>query len=162
MSDSVWPHRRQPTRIPRPWDSPGKEYWSGVPSPSLKKNVKRLKTENEEPLQCSLRYWFLVAVFFLPWAFQDPQVLVSFSFWEAIKGLESTGFGVERFGFKSLCDLGHCPSEFNNGATWSCYLLYKAVLCSTDMGCDFKSQNTSSLVGCYPWGHTESATTKAT
>ena len=24
MSDSVLPHRRQPTRLPRPWDSPGK------------------------------------------------------------------------------------------------------------------------------------------
>ena len=24
MSDSVRPHRRQPTRLPRPWDSPGK------------------------------------------------------------------------------------------------------------------------------------------
>ena len=24
MSDSVRPHRRQPTRIPHPWDSPGK------------------------------------------------------------------------------------------------------------------------------------------
>ena len=23
MSDSVRPHRRQPTRLPRPWDSPG-------------------------------------------------------------------------------------------------------------------------------------------
>ena len=22
MSDSVWPHRRKPTRLPRPWDSP--------------------------------------------------------------------------------------------------------------------------------------------
>ena len=37
MSDSVWPHRRQPTRILRPWDSPGKntspvlesEKWKG-------------------------------------------------------------------------------------------------------------------------------------
>ena len=25
MSDSVWPHRRQPTRHPCPWDSPGKK-----------------------------------------------------------------------------------------------------------------------------------------
>ena len=25
MSDSVRPHRRQPTRLPRPWDSPGKD-----------------------------------------------------------------------------------------------------------------------------------------
>ena len=24
MSNSVWPHRRQPTRLPHPWDSPGK------------------------------------------------------------------------------------------------------------------------------------------
>ena len=24
VSESVRPHRRQPTRIPRPWDSPGK------------------------------------------------------------------------------------------------------------------------------------------
>ena len=24
MTDSVWPHRWQPTRLPRPWDSPGK------------------------------------------------------------------------------------------------------------------------------------------
>ena len=28
MSDSVRPHRRQPTRLPHPWDSPGKN--SGV------------------------------------------------------------------------------------------------------------------------------------
>ena len=29
MSDSVRPHRRQPARLPRPWDSPGKnEHWS--------------------------------------------------------------------------------------------------------------------------------------
>ena len=64
MSDPVWPHRRQPTRLPHSWDSPGKntgvgchfllqcmkveseseatqscrfsrqEYWSGVPLPS--------------------------------------------------------------------------------------------------------------------------------
>ena len=29
MSDSVRPHRRQPTRLPRPWDSPGKNYGEG-------------------------------------------------------------------------------------------------------------------------------------
>ena len=29
MSDSVWPHRRQPTRLPRPWDSPGKNTGLG-------------------------------------------------------------------------------------------------------------------------------------
>ena len=29
MSDSVWPHRRQPTRLPHPWDSPGKNTTVG-------------------------------------------------------------------------------------------------------------------------------------
>ena len=38
VSDSVRPHRRQPTRLPRPWDSPGKNTGvSGLtfPSPML-------------------------------------------------------------------------------------------------------------------------------
>ena len=29
VSNSVWPHRRQPTRLPRPWDSPGKNTGAG-------------------------------------------------------------------------------------------------------------------------------------
>ena len=29
MSDSVQPHRRQPTSLPRPWDSPGKNTGVG-------------------------------------------------------------------------------------------------------------------------------------
>ena len=29
MSDSVRPHKRQPTRLPRPWDSPGKNTGVG-------------------------------------------------------------------------------------------------------------------------------------
>ena len=40
MSDSVQPHRWQPTRLPCPWDSPGKN-WSGLPFPSPKGRAKR-------------------------------------------------------------------------------------------------------------------------
>ena len=29
MSDSVQPHRQQPTRLPHPWDSPGKNTGVG-------------------------------------------------------------------------------------------------------------------------------------
>ena len=29
MSDSAWPHRRQPTRLPHPWDPPGKNTGVG-------------------------------------------------------------------------------------------------------------------------------------
>ena len=34
MSDSVGPQREQPTRLHRPWDSPGKNTGVGLPLPS--------------------------------------------------------------------------------------------------------------------------------
>ena len=60
MSDSVWPHRRQPTRLPRPWDSPGKN--TGVGCHFLLQCLK-VKSESEvsqscptlsNPMDCSL------------------------------------------------------------------------------------------------------------
>ena len=59
MSDSVRPHRRQPTRLPRPWDSPGKN--AGVGCHFLLQCVK-VKSESEvaescitlsDPMDCS-------------------------------------------------------------------------------------------------------------
>ena len=60
VSASVRPHRRQPTRLPRPWDSPGKN--TGVSCHSLLQCV-RVKSESEvtqscltlsDPMDCSL------------------------------------------------------------------------------------------------------------
>ena len=34
MSNSVQPHRRQPTRLPDPWGLSRQEHWSGLPLPS--------------------------------------------------------------------------------------------------------------------------------
>ena len=60
MSDSVRPHRRKPTRLPRPWDSPGKN--TGVGCHFLLQCMKA-KSENEvaqscptlsDPMDCSL------------------------------------------------------------------------------------------------------------
>ena len=60
MSDSVRPHRRQPTRLPHPWDSPGKN--TGVSCHFLLQCVK-VKSESEvtqscptlsDPMDCSL------------------------------------------------------------------------------------------------------------
>ena len=60
MSDSVRPHRRKPTRLPRPWDSPGKN--TGVGCHFLLQCVK-VKSEREvaqscptlsDPMDCSL------------------------------------------------------------------------------------------------------------
>ena len=49
MSDSVRPHRRQPTRLPRPWDSPGKN--TGVGCRFLLQCVK-VKSESEVAQSC--------------------------------------------------------------------------------------------------------------
>ena len=60
MSDSVRPNRRQPTRLPRPWDSPGKN--TGVGCHCLLQCMK-VKSESEvaqscptpsDPVDCSL------------------------------------------------------------------------------------------------------------
>ena len=59
-SDSVRPHRRQPTRLPHPWDSPGKN--AGVGFHFLLQCMK-VKSESEvsqscptlhDPMDCSL------------------------------------------------------------------------------------------------------------
>ena len=49
MSDSVRPHRRQPTRLPRPWDSPGKN--TGVGCHFLLQCIK-VKSEREVAQSC--------------------------------------------------------------------------------------------------------------
>ena len=49
VSDSVWPHRRQPTRLPRPWDSPGKN--TGVGCHFLLQCIK-VKSESEVAQSC--------------------------------------------------------------------------------------------------------------
>ena len=60
VSDSVRPHRRQPTRLPRPWDSQGKN--TGVGCHVLLQCMK-VKSESEvaqscptpsDPMDCSL------------------------------------------------------------------------------------------------------------
>ena len=60
VSDSVRPHKPQPTRLPRPWDSPGKN--TGVSCHFLLQCMK-LKSESEDaqlcptlsdPMDCSL------------------------------------------------------------------------------------------------------------
>ena len=49
MSDSVHPHRRQPTRLPRPWDSPEKN--TGVGCHFLPQCMK-VKSESEVAQSC--------------------------------------------------------------------------------------------------------------
>ena len=59
MSDSVRHHRRQPTRLPRPWDSPGKNTGVGC---HFLLQCRKVKSESEvtqssptprDPMDCS-------------------------------------------------------------------------------------------------------------
>ena len=60
MSDSVRPHRRQPTRLPHPWDSTGKNI--GVGCHFLLQRMK-VKSESEVaqsfPTLCNPMDWSL-------------------------------------------------------------------------------------------------------
>ena len=49
VSDSVWPQRRQPPRLPRPWDSPGKS--TGVGCHCLLQ-CRRVKSQREVAQSC--------------------------------------------------------------------------------------------------------------
>ena len=61
MSDSVWPHRQQPTRL-HPWDSPGKN--TGVGCPFLLQCVK---------VKSKVKSLSLVRLLATPWtAYQAP------------------------------------------------------------------------------------------
>ena len=69
MSDSVRPHIRQPTRLPCPWDSPGKN--TGVGCHFLLQSMKA-KSESEvaqscatlsDPMDCSLPGSFVQGIF---------------------------------------------------------------------------------------------------
>ena len=60
MSDSMRPQRRQPTRLPRPWDSPGKNTGAGC---HFLLQCVKVKSESEvaqsyptpsDPMDCSL------------------------------------------------------------------------------------------------------------
>ena len=69
MSNSVRPHRRQPTRLPHPWDSPGKN--TGVGFHVLLQCMK-VKSESEvaqscptlsDPMDCSLPGSYVHGIF---------------------------------------------------------------------------------------------------
>ena len=96
LADSVQPHRRQPTRLSRPWDSPGKI--TGVGSQCLLQCMK-VKSESEvtqscltlsDPMDCSLPGSSIHGIF-------QARVLE----WGAIA---FSGRGEYKSGIESQCD----------------------------------------------------------
>ena len=94
MADSVRPHRRQPTRHPGPWDSPGKN--TGVGCHFLLQCMK-VKSESEvsqssptlcDPMDCSPPGSFIHGIFqarVLEWV----AIAFSKTVWRALKKVKN-------------------------------------------------------------------------
>ena len=96
MSESVQPHRRQPTRLPRPWDSPGKNTGVGchfllqcmqVKSQS---EVAQLCPTLSDPMDCSLPGSSIHGIF-------QARVLE----WDAIAFSSHTSYALSIWAYKS-------------------------------------------------------------
>ena len=134
MSNSVLFHRRQPTRLPRPWDSPGKN--TGVGCHFLLQCMK-VKSESEvtqscptlsDPMDCSLPGSSVHGIFqarVLEWG------AIAFSVY---KEQNELNIKMERYWRRKW----HPTPVFLPG----------------------KSHGQRSLVGYSPWGHKESDTTE--
>ena len=102
VSDSVRPHRWQPTRLPRPWDSPGKNI--GVVCHFLLQCTK-MKSESEVAQSClTLRD---------PWtaAYQFPPSM-RFPRQEYWSGLPLPSHSISIFQSLSIALVSHLKSSF--------------------------------------------------
>ena len=150
MSDSVRPQRWQRTRLPRPWDSPGKN--TGVGCHFLLQCMK-VKSESEvaqscpalsNPMDCSLPGSSIHGIF-------QARVLE----WGA------TAFS------KVVLVVKNPPANAGDAkdagsAPWSGRLPWRRKWPPTPVFLPGASQGRGSPVGCCLWGRTESDTTEAT
>ena len=131
VSDSVRPHRRRPTRLPCPWDSPGKN--TGVGHHFLLQCMK-VKREREvtrscrtlcDPMDCSLSGSSIHGIF-------QARVLE----WGAIAFSRKHPNVVIDLVFNSV----------------TCYILSEKAMAPTPVFLPGESQGRGSLVGCRLWG----------
>ena len=133
MSDSVRPHRRQPTRLPRPWDSPGKN--TGVGCHFLLQRME-VKSEREVAQSCL--------------TLCNP--------------IDGSPPGSPVPGILQARILEWVAISFSNYFV-SCFLyahFWRRQWHPTPVLLPGKSHGRRSLVGCSPWGRTESDMTEVT
>ena len=166
MSDSVRPHRRQPTRLPRPWDSPGKN--AGVGCHFLLQCMK-VKSESEvaqscptpsDPMDCSPPGPYIHGIFqarVLEWVAIAFSVLLLFK--------KSTQMVLEGFpggtsGKEPTCQCRRCKRcEFD---PWVRKVPWRREGQPTTVFLPGESHGQKRLVGYSPWGCKESNITEVT
>ena len=114
MSDSVRPHRWQPTRLPHPWDSPGKNTGMGchflLPCTKVKSEseVTQSCPSLSDPMDCSLPGSSIHRIFqarVLEWgatSFSDPTCRLTY-FTVADRRQETPGSGIKDFITDNCC-----------------------------------------------------------
>ena len=126
MSDSVRPQRQQPTRLPRPWDSPGKNIGVGCHFLLWCMKVKRAKEVDQscltlsDPMDCSLPGSSVLGIFqatVLEWvatALSKCNHYRLFCLWHHLQSLSNLGLciallytiiptSILLFGFVHVC-----------------------------------------------------------
>ena len=137
MSDSVQPHRQQPTRLPRPWDSPGKN--TGVGCQFLLQCMK-VKSESEvaqscptlsNPMDCSQPGSSIHGIF-------QARVLE----W----GASYTLVILETVGSLNYADLPHVDSFHHTISKISCSLILSLFFIRKHFACQDTTGSSSRLV----------------
>ena len=186
MSDSVRPHRRQPTRLPRPWDSPGKN--TGVGSHFLLQCMK-VKSESEvaqscptfhNPMDCSPPGSSLHGIFqarVLEWGALSQDLFFLPFFCSLLSSLSLENYPNFRLwmiyhlnqfdhcetfsGRKNIiiCRVGH---DWGTSLSLFTFVHWRRKWQPTPVFLPGESRGRGSLVDCRLWGRTESDTTEAT
>ena len=154
MSDSVQPHRRQPTRLPHPWDSPGKN--TGVGCHFLLQCMK-VKRESEvaqlcptlhDPMDCSPPGSSIHGIFHSEVPLASPNICIYTHIYFRFIYLITS--------YKLLSTVPCAIQEVLVG-----HLVYNSTVCilgrrqwhPTPILLPGESHGWRSLVGCRPWGH---------
>ena len=150
MSDSVRHHRRQPTRLPHPWDSPGKNTGVGC---HFLLQCMRVKSEREvaqlcltlsDPMDCSL-----------PGSSVHGTLQSRILNWVVMPSSKESG---------RLQSMGSRRVRHGLATSLSLFTFmhWRRKWQPTPVFLPGESQGRRSLVGCSLWGRTESDTTEAT
>ena len=149
MSDSVQPQRQQPTRLPRPWDSPGKN--TGVGCHFLLQCMK-VKSEREvaqscptpsNPMDCSppgSSVHGICQARVLEWGAIDFSEHIAYTTYKNVLGF------VDHKILVTTTQLCHCTID-------NIYIkIQRRQWHPTPVLLPGKSHGRRSLVGCSPWG----------
>ena len=165
MSDSVRPHRQQPTRFLCPWDSPGKNTGVGCHfllqcmKVNSESEVAQLCLTLSNPMDCKARVLQARVLEWVAIAFSNYINYIRFTYYIYIKILYVLGFPVGCSGKELTCQCRKCKRcRFD---PWVRKMSWRRSCQPTPVFFPGESHRQKSLVVCSSLGRTESDNTEA-